>query len=253
MKQSRRKELKTNELSQYLNQLYEAASQYTNYIIGGLVVVVLILVIGSIVRANRVNAMQAAWNQYEELSGSPAVSDEQLDEAQALADEWAVTSRLGSQVWGLQANLLYKRAIALLDEGDTEQAVKLLNEARQVNDQLIDAYDDKPIIQAEALMRQSAVLESLLMEGQAEQQTVAEVYQQLIDIPNCPYATLAEKQLNTLDDRTRTLKVVATQPAATQPAATQAGQFETQTPNLSLGGQAPAVNVPVPTTQPVGN
>ncbi len=47
MKQARRKELKTNELSIYLQQIQEAVVRHSNYIIGGIVVVGLVVYFGA--------------------------------------------------------------------------------------------------------------------------------------------------------------------------------------------------------------
>ena len=53
MKQTRRKELKTNELSVYLQQIYEAAVRNATYLVGGVVVVVIVLVVALLTQRNR--------------------------------------------------------------------------------------------------------------------------------------------------------------------------------------------------------
>lgn len=229
MKQARRKELKTNELSIYLQQIQEAVTRNANYIIGGIVVVVLILMIGLYVQSSRHQAEAARWNELEELQ-KPAteVKPETVDRAAALADETAGDSTIGPKARELHADLLYRRALAVSPVSNPGDYVKLLKEAQASYQTLIDGYAKLPAVVARARLNMGSVVESLAVANAANLDEARSLYNQVIDSGKSDaalklYAEQAAERLETLADRTRPLEIVATMPAepvATAPAAT---------------------------------
>ncbi len=221
MKQSRRKELKTNELGEYLLQCHEWASRNANYLLGGVVVIVLVLGISWVVHSNRLQARQSAWTEYNELHEVPSVTPTHIERADNLAAKFGQTSDLGPRVTFLKADLAYKRAMNLTGEADREQRVKLLQEAKDTLLSIPKLFADNRQAIAQAHMRLAAVEESLFMAGKGDKEQIRSYYQQVINEKTAPYVEDASDQLETLDERLALLPLVASRPAeeaATQPA-----------------------------------
>lgn len=251
MKQARRKELKTNELSLYLQQIRDAFLQYSNYIIGGVVAVVLILVIALYVQSQRAQVDAARWAERREIEAEAAVEikPETIERAERLAREAADDPRLGPVARELHANLAYQRALDMSPETDPDEYTRLLNEARSSYQTLVDQYPDRPDVVARARLGLGAVLESLHVVGQGELDAVAQHYRLVAESENPTYAALARRRLETLSERARPLNIVATRPAETQPVP----EFETPTTTAAEPRtQAPAeTEAEQPVEQPV--
>lgn len=238
MKQSRRKELKTNELSLYLQQIRDAFLQYSSYIIGGIVAVVLILVIALYVQSQRAQVDAARWAERREIEAQAAVEikPETIERADRLAREAVGDPRLGPVARELHADLAYQRALDISPETDPDEYTRLLNEARSSYQILVDQYADRPDVVTRARLGLGAVLESLHVVGQAELDAATQHYRLVAESENPTYAALARRRLETLAERTRPLTIVATRPAETQPVpefetpATAAAEPPTETP-----------------------
>ncbi len=221
MKQSRRKELKTNELGEYLLQCYAWASQNANYLLGGAVVIVLVLGIGWVVHNNRLQARQNAWTEYNELYEVASVTPTHIERADNLAAKFGKTSDLGPRVTFLKADLAYKRALNLTGEAERDQRIKLLQEAKETLLPMEKLFADNPLVVAQVFMRLAAIEETLVLAGQGDKEKVRSFYQKVINEKNAPYVEDASDQLETLDERLAVLPLVASRPAeeaATRPA-----------------------------------
>ena len=75
MKQSRRHELKTNELSIYLQQCYDFIRQHATWLIGGVAVGVLIIVVMLLNAQREERAMLDAYTSCQEIRRGSVVAD----------------------------------------------------------------------------------------------------------------------------------------------------------------------------------
>jgi len=248
MKQARRKELKTNELSVYLQQVYETASRNATYIIGGVVVVVLVLVIGLMVRRNRLVARQDAWRTYYSIRDQSAVvTPELIDQARNLGASHGSDDDLGPRVSQLRADLAYALAITLSPIEQKERRTELFNEAKAAYEQMIHQFGSRPNVVARARMSLAAVEESLALAGQGDRAAVRRLYQDMIDAPVSVFQADAEARLDSLDERLTRLPIIATRPAQAPIIATRPAQA----PIIATRPAEPAVTQPTaPTTQP---
>lgn len=229
MKKERRQELKTNELSVYLEQAYEAVQQYATYIIGGIVAVVLVLVIALVVQRNRHASEQLAWSTYYNLRSQMAQVDASLiSQARALAQDHGGEAEFGPRAMELEADLHYR--LAMTGEGlPTAERVEHLNKAKAIYERVIGRYGKSLAAAAGAQMSLAATLESLYVLGEGQLDVIRETYTKIIDGPENPFQVDAQQQLETLDERTRRLALVATRPAeetATQTPTTPIPQVE---------------------------
>lgn len=214
MKQARRKELKSNELMQYLQDLRDAVVRYSNYIVGGLVVVVLILMIGLYVQHNRHETEAARWREYLELQPAVATGEtDVIDRAASLADATAGDPRLGPQVQELYARALYARAMTLSPLTESGQRAELLDQAKANYQKLLDRYPGRAGLAARTRLSLADVEETLFLADKGELETVRELYGAVVESGVAPYVEMARTQLDSLDDRTRKLEIVATRPA----------------------------------------
>ncbi len=245
MKHTRRKELKTNELSVYLQQIYEAAARNATYLIGGVVVVVLVLVIGLLVQRNRNRAELDAWNSYSEIRSGDVVSDPALlDRARGLAAGYGDNSDLGPLVLELQASLGHQRSLSTTRPVENAPEIKLLKEARGSYERLLEKFGQRADVAARARMSLASVEETLLVAGQGNIQTVRKHYQQVIDAEPNPYQDIARDLLANLEERVARLEIVA--PAelpASEPAATTKPAPDTKPAPAAKPATMPATTI----------
>lgn len=227
MRQSRRQELKTNELSIYLQQAYDFVSRHLTYVVGAVVVVVLIIIVGTLnVRSQhqaRVNAME----RINDIKAGRIARDARLlDEVKDLANSYGGDAGLGPDILDLQASLAHELALNLTTGPDKARRAELLKEAREACERAIRQFKDRSEIVARARFTLAGVAETVLLDGQVEpdkqKQEIRDLYQQVIDGPANPYKELAKAQLESLDQRTAKLEIVAARPPAPSPTATQA-------------------------------
>ncbi len=221
MKQTRRQELKTNTLSVYLSQIYERAQLYSNYITGGLVVVLLVLVVGAYLRHSRQVATQNGWKRFYEIvdpSDDAGGDVDLITRAERLADEYAGHRQIGLAARELQADLTYEEAMKLSPVGgDRGRRVELLKSARRLYQELLDGHAREPLAAARLRMSLAACIENLVLLDEARADEAQALYQQVAADPASPFKPLAEKMAQTLATRVAPLKIVATRPAETAP------------------------------------
>lgn len=241
MKQSRRQELKTNELSVFLQQLYASATKNANYIIGGLVAVVAILAIVMFVQHRRTQARDQAWLRYEEVQReSVAEKPEVLEQVRALAEQQRGKGELGYRTAELAAGTAYELAMSPNTAKDGAKRLELFKDARNRYQALLDEKSDNPAMAERARYMLAKIEENLLLMGESTPDKVRSHYQELAKNPRGLFAPLANEALQTLGERTTPLKIVATRPADTQP---------TTAPATRPAGIAAPMTPP--TTQPV--
>lgn len=224
MKQSRRQELKTNELSVYLQQLYASAVKNANYLIGGLLAAVLILVIAIYVRNQRQQSRAEAWDRYFTLQGVPATqkADETLKQVRDFAQEQKGDSDLGGRASNLIGEKLWEQAMFLDPVKDAQKRTDLFKQARDQYKKTIEQHGDQPVVVAHARISLASILESLYLSGNATKDEIRSQYQQLVQTGGLYHQQAAER-LADLDERLQPLKLVDTRPAeepATRPATT---------------------------------
>ncbi len=222
MKQARRKELKTNELIQYLKQLRETAARNYNYIMGGVVVVVAILAIGLWVQHNRREAEASRWREYEDIQKAAMENKtDVIDRAASLAQAAAQDPILGARAKELYAQLSYEKAMSTSTLSPSPEQIALLEQAKSAYQDIINMSSSRPEVVARARMGVASVAETLYVLGKDDLNVAREQYKQLIASKTEPYADMAQQQLDTLAERTSKMEIVATRPAevaATAPA-----------------------------------
>ncbi len=268
MKHARRKELKTNELSILLQQIYEGGQRHANYIIGGVVIVVLVLVIGIVVVRSRHQATQAGWRSYQEIREAKQLDAALLDRARALAAEYGDESGLGPLAVQLHGDVAYDAAMEQSPLDAESKRLELLKEAKSVYERLIDRYAaTEPIVADRARMSLAGVEESLVLAGEGKRGDVEALYKALIEGETSPYKRQAQTLLDTLDGRLKQIEIVATRPApdpppplpmppsATKPAPDTTPADEAMSPLDESPPQertSPTDESPAPETEPAG-
>lgn len=245
MKQSRRKELKTNELSLYLQELRDVVTRYSNYIIGGIVVVVLILMVGLYVQRNRYETEAARWREYREIQQAMLEGKTDVaDRAAALADATAGDSRLGPLAKELHARLLYSRAMTISPLAGSSERGDLLEKAKAAYTNLLNASSNRPDLAARARLALADVQETLYVAGKGDLDSIKADYAKVVDSKIAPYADMAKERLDTLPERVKKLEIVATRPAEPTATAPAAARPSTAPAGLKLEPTVPAAKAP---------
>ncbi len=247
MKQRRRQELKTNELSIYLQQIYEFLVRNSTYVVGGVVVVALIIIVATMNTRSQHRAKVDAMNRIRAIQGGEAVQDlKLLDEIKDLANSYGDDPGLGPVILDLQASLAHRLALSRTSEADKPDQQRLLKEARSVCERTIRDFGNQPIVVARAKLLLAGVEETLFIDGQGDRERIETLYKEVIDGPVSPYQKLASEQLDSLDKRLAKLEIVATRPAATATATMR--PVTTRTATLTTKpAAAPRISVPKPT------
>ena len=245
MKQSRRKELKTNELSLYLQQLYESAQRNSTYILGGLVAIVLILVIGLYIQHSRHQARADASRRFGELSSAdPTTQPALIDEALALADE-REGDPIGGLARALAADMAYRRAMAL-NTNQRDERAKLLDRAAENYQLLVQAGPKQQNLFVRAHLGLAAVEETRIVEGNGKIETAAEHYREVLNVGPTAFTELAREKLETLPQRTKKIHLVASRPAESAPATSTAPAATRPATTAPAAGQ-PTATAPAAT------
>ncbi len=214
MKQSRRKELKTNELSLYLQEVRDGMMRHSSYIIGGIVVVVLILMIGLYVQHNRHETEAAHSRAYREIQQALMEGKtDVIDRASVLAGATADDARLGPQAAELYARLLYAKAMTISPLSESPERAELLDKSQKAYEALLSKYSDRADLVARTRLSLADVQETLYVAGKGGLEPIRELYREVVKAKVAPYAEMAASRLETLDARTMKLQVVATRPA----------------------------------------
>jgi hypothetical protein len=216
MKKTRRHELKTNELSVLLKEVYAKLSEYANYIIVGLVAAVLVLIIGFVVRHNRMAAEQIAWQTYYDVrEGNVIEQPELLDRAATLAAQQAGDRVLEPLALELQADLAYHLAVGPGTTLSREEKIRNLTRAQSLYEELLSRFAHRPATADRLRMSLAATGESLgaLDPSLVDLDAIRELYQAVIEGEPTAFQPLAQERLDTLTERMQPLQVVATRPA----------------------------------------
>jgi hypothetical protein len=221
MKHSRRQELKTNELSIYLQQVYDFLTRNATYVIGGVVVVALIIVVGTMNTRSQHRAKVDAADRIKVIQSGEVVRDAKLlDEIKDLAATYGTDPGLGPELLDMEATLAHQLALNLTTAADKGRRESLLKEAMAACEKAISDFPDRPEVVARARLIAAGVEETLLTDGQGDRERIRKLYKQVIDGPVNPFQQLAQEQLDSLDKRTAKLEVVATRPTESAPAVT---------------------------------
>jgi hypothetical protein len=246
MKQSRRKELKTNELSIYLQQIYDFLSRNVTYVVGAAVVVGLIIIVGTLnVRSQRRARADTAERLQLIQAGDVTPDAKLLDELKDMATDYGNDPGLGPEILGMQASLANQLALNLTTEADKPRRDQLLQEAKAACERQIRDFGNRPDIVARARLVMATVEETMYMDHKATLDQIRDLYKQIIDGPPNPYQELAKERLNTLAERTAPLKLVpAPPPPPPTPVATAPAPTTTRPSTSATGPARPATSNP---------
>ncbi len=251
MKQTRRKELKTNELQLWLQQTYQSLERNSTYILAGVLAVVAILVIALLIQQRRHNKQQTAWNMYYELREKDVTAEpDALDRVRQLAAGWGDDANLGPFVLPLKGSMENRLALSLTRPEDKDRKIQLLKDASATYIGLLARFKDLSTVAAEARMSLAGIEESLVVLGAGSVDKVRQYYQELVETKPNAYADLAAERLGALDQRLRPIEIIATRPAATLPAT----PVETAPAAVAPPATTPAATAPatLPATAPGG-
>ena len=233
MKQTRRKELKTNELSIFLQQTWDSIARNSNYVLGGIVVVALVLAIGLFMKHSAAQTEARQWQEYRDIQQAVAEGkDDALDRAEALANQTAGNAKIGPQALSLYADMLHDKAMAISPIPHSPERDTLLEKAENRYQQLIRTYAGRPDVVSAARMRLAAVTETLYVAGKSDRLEIAkQQYKEIQKDEKNAFATLAKQKLDTLVARTAKIETVETRPAEPTPeaAATKPTATKTET------------------------
>lgn len=214
MKQTRRKELKTNELSIYLHQMYETVQQNATYLLGGLVAIVAILVIFMYVQHRRHKTMADAWTSYYEIREKDVTKEAgALDRARELADKYGDNAHLGPAVMQLRGDMAYELSLSLVKPEEQTRRLDLLQESKETFEHILNQYGSDTQVAARAQISLAAIGESLVVLGKVKIEEVRGHYQALVEKKPNPFAEVSEKRLAELTKHLEPLNIVATRPA----------------------------------------
>lgn len=249
MKQTRKQELKTNDLSLYLRQLSATIQKNSTYILGGVLAIVIILVIGLLMKQRQLNTEQGAWGTYYELvEKDPTTDRDALDRVKELSAAWGSDSKLGPAVLHLQALMQNKLALSLTDPKDKDRKIQYLKEEVATAQRMLERFGDRPAFAAEATMNLATAEESLAVLGAGSAEKVRGYYDKLVKTRPNAYAEIAEARLKELDTRLAPLTVVATRPAE-PPASAPALNLAPLT-TRPMAASAPSVMMAPPSSTP---
>lgn len=235
MKQSRRKELKTNELSVYLQRLAEAVQANANYILAGVVAVLVILAVTGFIQRQRRLAQEEAWRQYISIREQSVIPTTQVaEEISVLAEAQKNNPALGPRTLELMGDIHFSRAVTMPEPADPEKRRELYRKAAEAYREVLKRFGSSPEVAARARMSLAAALESLLILGEGDAAEIRRLYQEVIDSKASGFVADARNQLDTLDRRLAELRIVATRPA------------ETTTADATLGPPPPGPPVSPP-------
>ncbi len=251
MKQTRRKELKTNDLSIRLQQFSDSIQRNATYWLGVIVIVVAILVIALYVQHRRHKTMAEAWSAYYEVREMNVVTKpEALDRARELADKYGDNAQLGPAVLQLKGDMACEAALALVKPEEQTRRIELLENAKASFEQLLQQYGSDPQIEARAHMSLAKVGETLLALNKGKIEEVRGHYQALVEKKPNPFVEISEKRLGELTKKLEPLNIVATRPAE-PPASAPAAANATTKPAAVIATPVtpiPAAPVVVPVT-----
>lgn len=226
MKAARRKDLKTNELIQSIQELVQTVRQYGGYIAVAAIALVLVVAIGVYWRYSQQQRLHQAWSDV--LRAAQPGGAGPVDRLQQL--EQIAVDHEGEHV-GAVAELLL--AGALVDEGtygsaagDATRREELLARAERAYRHVAERYEDELAPRGAALMGLAN-----LAERQRDWQQAQSWYQKILAdkrLEVTPYRTLAARGLETWS-KLSSQKVVFVEAApSTQPGSTSQPVAATQ-------------------------
>lgn len=217
MKAARRKDLKTNELIQSIQELVQTVRQYGGHIAVAAIAVLLVVAIGLYWRYSQQQRLHQAWSDVL-IAAQPSGAGP-VDRLQQL--EQIAVDHEGDHV-GAVAELLL--AGALVDEAmygsaadDATRREDRLGRAEQAYRHIVERYDDDLVPRGAALMGLAN-----LAEQQGDWQQAQDWYQKVLAdkrLEVTPYRTLAARGLESWAELSSEEVVFVEAPASTQPAA----------------------------------
>ncbi|HUW82934.1 MAG TPA: hypothetical protein VMZ31_09065 [Phycisphaerae bacterium] len=218
MKAARRKDLKTNELIQSIQELVQTVRQYGGHIAVAAIALVLVVAIGFYWRYSQQQRLHQAWSDVLMAAQPGGVGP--VDRLQQL--EQIAADHEGEHV-GAVANLLL--AGALVDEvtygsaaGDATRREELLAQADRAYRHVVERYEGELVPRGAALMGLAN-----LAEQQRDWQQAQSWYQKILAdkrLEVTPYRTLAARGLEAWPKLPSQKVVFVEAAASTQPTAT---------------------------------
>lgn len=223
MKTQRRQDLKTNELSVYINQLGEFVAQHAvGIIVAG---VVLLGGVGAVVYANHTTARnrQLSWQAYRDaLQGSRTPDLENADWVRGVVTQWeAVIADYGEVAAAPQANwqLVDFCLWQFISNDDEELKAELLDSAERSCRTIVDRYPRNTALRAAALNGLAAVEQNrYVLDGDLAHKDRSRAYLEQIrngkEFLSTPFQTAVLDRLNDFDRMWQPLVLVEPPPPA---------------------------------------
>lgn len=271
MKQTRRHELKQNELAHSLTELKEWLSKYANYVIGAAVAVVAVIGIGSYSSQQRNRQFEQGWADYQatvedyakaagtvgrganaSIPPDAARMDQAFNNMQQVADKYADYEDLAARslLWiGDQA----LRRLATVQSGPSDAgSLALLDRAEKAYGRVTTEFKNRSLDVAVAQFGLAAIAEE---RGQFDQ--AKKVYEELSQWEGAellPMANLAKVKLKEVDNYAKPVTFASrpTPPPPTTQPFTELIIPPAPTSPTSAPTTQPATpaSAPAPTTQP---
>ncbi len=235
MKQSRRHELKTNELSLKLKELYEKANRYSTHILVAVLALLVVVVATNYMRTSRQSELEEASRELAAIRQLDPQSEEDdaLARARSAAAKYGDLPGVGFNARDLYGRMAYQTATLLNPLDDSEEVVKLLKEAESVYTDATAELADEPVHLGQARLMLAKVKESLLIMGEGDKEAVRDLYAKLSEENSTVFKPIAEEALASLDERLIELKFVEPGSPETQPAKNPIPPDEDEIPDTS--------------------
>jgi hypothetical protein len=212
MKARRRKDLKTNELIQSLQDAVAFVRQHATYIAAAAIALVLVIGLGGYWRHAKGKQIEQGWSELMAARSGGASGQERLERLREVVDNCSDARLLAAARQSL-GDALSDEAIYGPGREDTERQGKLLSEAVTVYEQILAVDKEQWLNAGAALMGLAKVAEQRRDLEEARRR-----YQQVLDseqLRDTPYYPLAEAGLTGLQDLAEPV-VFAAAPASTQ-------------------------------------
>lgn len=237
MKAKRRQELKTNDLAQQLEDLRKFISNYGNYLLGGLVVIVVIVVGARMYTGSRSKAVETGWGKIE--SASVAAAADVRGSVETLKGVAADTGdpMLQSTALLRAADLCYGSAVTFRT-GPIDQ--ERVNNAEDLYKRVLREHADNLIAAASSYAGLAAISETrfALTGDMTHKEQARQYWAKLRDDERFnvwPQKAIALEKLNTLDERLAPVALVEAPPPPPLPIALELAEEQAKTETPTVG------------------
>jgi hypothetical protein len=228
VKARRRKELRTNELIQSLQDLVQVGRRYGNHLLVVLIAAALAVGLGGYWRYAKAQQTEQGWAELMLAGqGGGATGQGRLARLQGLVEAHK-GGMLGASARQLLGDALLDEAMYGSGEADAGRRAALLGQAQAVYQEIVQQYGDRVIPLGVALSGLASIAEE-----RGEWDEARHWYRAILDdakFDGTPYKSLAEKGLAGLPELGEPVTFAATQPTTTTGAAAAEGESASSQP-----------------------